>query len=196
MEPVHTESYKGYRIEIIQDHDPMSPDENMDTEMFIVYDHRSFTVSRKGFDPASIWETCFEPTGKKLVFKGYHVFKLFALIHTGTTLYLSKEEAARYDPTGFDISMKGFVMIKRQKGSYNRNQAFKYAEALVKEWNYFLSGDVYGYDIPEIKESCWGYYGEHTYALKEARKTIDYHIGQTRSSNGQSVFNSGAVTAP
>jgi hypothetical protein len=59
----------------------------------------------------------------------------------------------------------------------DQEKAEKAAAALVEEWNYWLSGEVYGivredYDNdkqPLREESCWGFYG-YKYAM-EARLT-------------------------
>jgi len=52
----------------------------------------------------------------------------------------------------------------------------------VREYDYFLTGQVYGYTIEptdrnkriECDDSCWGYYGKID--LSEAKSDIDYAI--------------------
>lgn len=49
----------------------------------------------------------------------------------------------------------------------------------VDLWSSWAWGDVYGYYIPELEDSCWGYYGndfEKSGLLEEARSVIDYEI--------------------
>lgn len=55
----------------------------------------------------------------------------------------------------------------------------KQLEYAVKLFGYWAWGDVYGYDIPEIEESCFGFYGddyEKSGLLDAARDSIDWHI--------------------
>ena len=47
--------YKGYKIKIRQDEDSESPNDWGDENLFLVYDHRQFTVKREGFNVESIY---------------------------------------------------------------------------------------------------------------------------------------------
>lgn len=49
----------------------------------------------------------------------------------------------------------------------------------IKLYGQWAFGDVYGYSIPTIDESCWGFYGsdyEKSGLMEEAKNAIDYHI--------------------
>lgn len=52
-------------------------------------------------------------------------------------------------------------------------------EQSVKLFGYWAFGDVYGYTIDELDDSCWGYYGdypEYGGAIQAAKSAIDWHI--------------------
>lgn len=157
----HTETYKGLTITITADEYPHSPDDWGNTDAFIVYDHRDFSVERKGFDPETIYKHL--ANGGKL-FDGYHVFPLYAYIHSDVALSLRRSS---YPFTcQWDTSLRGFVLVKRQKGwSYTRDKATKIAQALVTEWNDYLSGNVWSFKVTDKNgntlDSCAGYYGDY-----------------------------------
>jgi len=179
MEAIEEISYKGYEIAIVQDDYPQSPDDWGDDENFLVYDTRQFYVERKGFDPDDIFQTMQE--GKKL-FDGYFYFPVYAYIHSGVSLRLSRWFPGL--PQGhneFDVSFKGFALVKRQKGTYTREKSFKIAESIIEEWNDYLSGNIYGYEISkndDIIDSCYGFYGDYEKSgmIDEAKNVVDYKI--------------------
>lgn len=100
----------------------------------------------------------------------YEIFPLYAYIHSGVSLSLSK---TGYPFTcRFDTSMEGFIFVKKDvKWVHPLNEV---AQSLVDSWNNCLSGNVYGFvitkdnyckccknnSIDEI-DSCWGFYGNY-----------------------------------
>jgi hypothetical protein len=165
-------TYKGFDIEICYDQDA-EPD-TYSEDLFLVYDHRAFTVKRKDFDPADIFETW----QTKNIYNGYWIFPVYAYIHGGVSLSLGRSDQFS---CGWDTSFKGFVLVKRMKGwSYRRCHAEKAAESLLKKWNFYNSGQVYGYNIPGLNESCWGYIGDIQYCIDEAKITIDHELSHRK----------------
>jgi len=170
---IETISYRGYEIEVCYDTDCSSPDEWGDDGCFLVYDHRQFSVERKGFDPEDIIAHC--NGAKRMSYEGHWVFPLYAYIHSGVALSLGRNCYPFDCP--WDTSMSGFVLVKRTKGwSWGRDKAEKIAISLVEGWNQYLSGDVYGYNS-EIG-GCWGFYGKEGRGrmIGEAKGEIDYEI--------------------
>lgn len=168
----HSEEYKGRTIEIVYDEFAESPDYWGNEDYFIVYDHRDFTVERKGFDPETIFEHIAET--KRMFYEGYWVFPLYAYIHSGVSLSLGQ------GTDRWDTSYRGFVLVKRQKGwSYTRTRAEKIAQSIKDEWNEYLGGEVYGYDTGS--DSCWGFYGDEGMkeAISQAKGCIDHEIWTT-----------------
>lgn len=170
-------NYKGYTINIKQDDFCESPDNWGNEDTFIVYDHRQFTVKRDGFDPQELFED-YMCKGLNQ-FGDYWIFPLFAYIHSGVALSTSNTQ---YPFTcGFDTSLSGCVLVKKQEGwTETQTKAYEVAQSVVNTWNQYLSGEVYGYEVvnPEGEEihACWGYYGESEYIFDCAKAEIDCDI--------------------
>lgn len=164
--------HKGYEIELFYDSDADSPDVWGNEDNFIVYDHRDFTVKRDGFDPSDIFETMQK--GKKL-FEGFFFFPVYAYIHSGISLSLGRTGV---HSCPWDTSFKGFALIKKGKGSGTAEKAREIAQAIIDDWNDYLSGNIYGYRSEF--GSCWGYYGDEgrDQAIEEAKGEIDYEINK------------------
>lgn len=168
---IETIEYKGFEIEICYDTDPQSPDHWDNDDLFLVYDHRQFSVKRDGFNPYKIYEHYQET--KKLFYDGYYVFPLYAYIHSGVSLSLGRSGYPFTDR--WDVSSTGFILVKRMKGwTWKKKQALKAAESLVEEWNQYLSGEVYGFDWEHGR--CWGFYGDMEYCISQARDEVDGYI--------------------
>ena len=173
--------YKGFKIIIDNDNDFCdSPNDWDDNEVFLVYDHRDFEIKREGFNCDDIFEAMCE--GKKL-FDGYFYFPVYAYIHSGISLQLKRW--FNYVPQGhneFDVSFKGFCMVKKMKGSYTQEKAYNLADNLLDTWNDYLHGNVWNF-MTEDKEgntidTCCGFYGdpEKSGLMEEAKSSIDFEI--------------------
>jgi hypothetical protein len=185
---VREEIYKGYKIAVEYDEDAQSPDDWGNDDAFIVYDHRDFSIERKGFDCQDIFDVMHYE--KKKTYKGYWYFPVYDYIHSGVSLSLGRNSYPFNDR--WDVSFKGFCLIKREKGYWKEEQAYKLAESLINEWNEYLSGEVYGFNIWELDEdgeeldsidSCWGYYGDEgmKQLIAECKDTIDYHLKESKN---------------
>ena len=177
-EAIEIINYRGHDIEVFLDEDAPSPDEWGDDDAFIVYDHRDFCVKRDGFDPRDIYESMQNKYKQRKLYDGYWVFTLYAYIHSGVALSLGRNTYPFTD--GWDVSTTGFVLVRRDKGTWSENKAYKVAQSIVDEWNMFLSGDVYGYN--SNAGSCWGFYGNEgkKQMIAEAKSEIDSHIHKLR----------------
>lgn len=190
-------NYKGYKIKIRQDEYYESPNDWGDENLFLVYDHKQFTVKRKGFEPQDIYESglAYE--------KNYWILPVEAYIHSGVSLSLfSGTKLCRWDS-----SVSGYILASKKEFK-NLETAKTAAEGLIKTWNQYLSGDIWGYIIEksntvysiskekfdrllfendlstlesefdiedewEEVDSCWGFYGQDA-AIDEAKLVIDY----------------------
>lgn len=187
-----TVDYKEHKIKIYYDVDPESPNNWGNDDVFLVYDHRQFNVERKGFAPREIFERIIET--KKMNYEGYHVFTVYAYIHSGVSLSLGNSGYPFNDR--WDVSTTGFILVKKQKGwSWKREVAQKIAESELKTWNEYLSGDVYGFVVEDGEgnetDSCWGFYGSEgrKAAITEAKSVIDYNVKEKTKSHLQKVKN-------
>lgn len=141
-----------YELRVVQDEYPTSPSEWRDDDLFLVADHRGFAVAA--------------PKGVDLDDENFQVYPLRAYIHSGIALSLGAEGYPFND--GWDSAWIGKVYVRKDAVGDVKEAA----EALVDEWNQYLSGDVWGYKIVLIQtcdlghehelpvESCWGYYSE------------------------------------
>lgn len=182
MDAVETKKIGKYLIKIEQDEQPQSPDDWGNDDAFVVYDHRQFSVERKGFVPREI----FDETNEKgeMMYDGHFVFVLYAYIHSGVALSVGGHN---FPDARWDVSTTGFVLIKKNEHITTEEEALKLAESIVSEWNDYLSGNVYGYQIydntdveddeeGEFVDSCWGFYGDHENCMTEAIGIVEAMI--------------------
>lgn len=186
--------YRGYEINTFYDDLLMDEPNDWIDDGYLIYDHRDLKIAPSHKKPSfandifTIWLS-----GKEEVVEideeDCYVFPVYAYIHSGVALYLSKRTAMNYDPTGFDVSMKGFVVIKKSDNLSNQHDAYERAHALIKSYNIYLSGEVYGYT--SNISSCWGFYGEEGYneMITEAKKEIDYEIDKRRKEHYNKLKN-------
>lgn len=181
-------NYKGYSIRIEQDQNTDCPDDWSNEDNFIVYDHRDFTIKRKGFDPEDIFEEM--KNGIEMYesnYYGHHkyfYFPVFAYIHSGVSLSLERYDfLCPGEHLRYDVSFKGFALIQKNEHVKDSEEAYKIAQSLLNEWNDYLSGNVYGFITEDSNgngiDSCWGFYGdpETSGLIDEAKSSIDYEIG-------------------
>jgi len=197
METYKTITYKNHTIKIIQDEICESPNEWGNTDLFLVHDHRDFTVKREGFEGQKLYnyyellsminspkttkedkESFLEEINDNYSkFDNYFIFPVFAYIHSGIALSLGNNSYPF--SCSFDTSFAGFIVADKKQldFDYNRknNDKFKdlsdqeiayiFAEGLIEEWNDFLSGNVYGFqifdnnDLDNEIDACYGFYG-------------------------------------
>ena len=184
-QPIHTEEYKDYKIKIFHDTSEDNPDDWGNDDVFLVFDHRQFHVERKGFKPQDIYdylalkdeisklerlkslkdldfnENDLEDLQDELAGyfdydSEYHIFSLFAYIHSGISLSLGNTSYPFN--CRWDTSNTGFVLVKKELTVYDEKTQVKdividelkveeNAQGLVDTWNDYLSGNVYGYVI-------------------------------------------------
>ena len=153
------EEYKlksGNTLRVIHDSNAESPDTWENKDVFLVYDHREFTIKREGFEPRALYDYLqFCSENKKLgeelfsKFGKYYIFPVAAYIHGDITLKLTDSFAVE----GFDTSVTGFVLVEKKRESRTgvfyatEEQAKKWAEGLIETWNVYLSGEIYGFRV-------------------------------------------------
>lgn len=144
------------KIRIEQDEDARSPSEDADNDIFLVANHSQFYVPEPG-------EKRVPDYADELIDryrKTHWVFPIEAYIHSGVVLAFSRE--GNFPDRRWDVSQLGFIFVAKKVWRLSKS-ARKAAEALIEEWNQYLSGDVWGYiiedDDGEELHSCWGFYG-------------------------------------
>lgn len=143
----------GNILRVEQDSDPESPDNWGNEDMFLVYEHRDFTIRRKGFEPRDIFEyleDCHEQVDNNK-YDDYYIFLVYAYIHSGVSLSLGNDKYPFNDR--FDVSTTGYILIKKNpKGDafdiiVTEKEAKELAEGLIETWNQYLSGNIWGFKI-------------------------------------------------
>lgn len=142
----------------------MSPAEQGDDGLFLIAGHRDFYVppspKQRNFD---IQDEINQRS------KTHWIFPLEAYIHSGVVLALSGE--GNFPDRQWDVSQLGVVFAAKSEWRLSR-KAREAALSLVKEWNQYLSGDVWGYVVEDENgthlDSCWGFYG-HAYAMEQGK---------------------------
>ena len=142
-----------YRLNVIPDTDPQPPtDYGDDKAAFVHGRHRDFHVGPE-MDKA----------------EGMHQYPLYAYIHSGVHLSLG-------DPQDmWDSGQVGYVCITKDESDIPKPE--EYAQGMVKEWNQYLSGDCWGFEIEHVEtgdivDSCWGFFGED-YCREEGTQMLE-----------------------
>ena len=150
--------YKGYKIRIREDENADSPDDWGNDGLFLVYDHRQFSVKRKGFNVESIYHWMYakevvefgddvdgnyqEEVDGYSELNNYFIFKVEAYIHSGVSLSLFTGTRQ----CNWDSSLSGYILASKSEFD-NLKTATNAAERLIETWNQYLSGDVWGFII-------------------------------------------------
>jgi len=181
MESVHAEERHGLKIKIFQDDSAESPDSWGDDALFLVHYHRDFEVCRDKVVARDTIAALYRGEKSEAVRelkKKYHVFSVATLIHSGVWLRLGSG-GFQEDSGGWDTSHVGAALVSKKEFK-SRGKAGKAAESLIKEWNDYLSGNVYGYTVKDAEsnnlDSCWGFFGDYNApggALSEAQSLAD-----------------------
>lgn len=107
---------------------------------------------------------------------------LYLYDHSGITMSTGRSYPFN-DP--WDSGQVGYIYLTRETilkewgwkavTKKRLEKLYKYMEAEVKEYDQYLTGDVWGYVIKEDGEeveSCWGFYG-YDYCEQEAKSIIE-----------------------
>lgn len=182
---------KKYRIKIIQDNDPISPRENDNLGKMVCFHGRYDLGDKHDYDHRdySGWEEQREAISKNE--DVCVILPLYLYDHSGITISTSPFSCR------WDSGQVGWILVSKKKvreeygvKRINKKLVEKVTgilEAEVKEYDQYLTGDVYGYEIYELKtcseghehaefvDSCWGYYGEE-YCMTEAMGVVQHYI--------------------
>jgi len=200
MNPMHTEEYKGYTIQLYPDpspEDPRSFESNLGRMVCFHGRHNlgdKHTLNREDF---SGWKALEAHLRKEL--GAVVVRPLFLYDHSGLRMKIGGFQGLL--PQGhaeFDSGQVGFIYAtpdsirkwydlggRCKLSAVDLKKAAESLEVEVKVYDRFLSGDVYGYTVTTPKkckacgheedkehDSCWGFYGTEE-TLKAATQAVD-----------------------
>jgi hypothetical protein len=139
-----------------------------------------------------------EVTEVKLSEEVYHM-PLYLYDHSGITMSTSNALFSSIDSAGWDWGCVGFIYVTKAKimESYGlldndedeiKAKALELMQSEVKEYDQYLTGDVYGFTLEkgkrcseddvhwEVEESCWGFYGsDHEASGLKDNLPSEYH---------------------
>ena len=183
--------YRGYTIEVYQDENPENPITEWDGNVEFCCWHRRYDLgnSKRFGKRHGGPEDCQEYAKKT----NSILLPLYMYEHSGIALSLGREYPFN---CRWDSGQLGYILIDRQwmreffgKKYFTekmRKRMLLAAEDNVKLYNQYLSGDVYGYNVEETGDSCWGFYGydhEKSGLLGYAKSGIDYDIEQIKKNH-------------
>lgn len=187
MEPLNTLTYKKHTICVYPDTHSESP-RTWDNITEFHCSHRRYSLGDKGFNYSSGQE-CIEAV-QEAQKQGDIVLPLYLYDHSCITISLSPFSCP------WDSGQVGFVIVRREKMMQEfggrkftkalKDRAFRIAKAEVKEYDQYLRGEVYGYQIDDNGNSCWGFYKMED-CLEEARNTVDWLVKQDIKRHGEQV---------
>jgi len=159
-----TTQYQGYTVKIQHDDSPMHPRHDCDNaDTMLCREHRRYNLGDEQADDETIQEKI-----KELERTGGIFLPLYLYEHSGITMNTKPFSCP------WDSSMAGIIFmdretilkefgIKRVTKSV-REKAIACMQASVKVYDYFITGNAWGYSIEdehgEDIDSCWGFLGD------------------------------------
>jgi len=190
MHCIDSIEYKGHTINIFPDDDTPDPRKEFDNLGAMVCFHRRYNLGdqHEFRDPDEFAEFLKEEKPICL--------PLYLFDHSGITISTESERFRVCDPQGWDWGMLGYIYATkedvRQEYGVKRvtrkilEKVTKLLQSEVEEYDHYLTGNVYGYEITKMDEdakpqvagvieSCWGFFGHsEDYMISEAKSVIDH----------------------
>ena len=189
MKPAKIVDYKGYGIKIYQDETPIDPRSNDNLGTMVCWhkrhelgDKHNYEANHELLTDLAKIETLNAYVGDimKEVEKHCVLINLFLYDHSGITMSTSPFSCK------WDSGQVGYIYVTREKlkaeqlADKSDEEIKEILKAEVEEYDQFLTGEVYGYEITDAAgldiDSCWGYFGgnfEENGLLPQCRATID-----------------------
>jgi hypothetical protein len=166
--------YKGHTINISQDTDPMNPRTEWDNLGTMACFHSRYSLGDTDHGLS------IEDAKRIDASDDYVSLPLYLYDHSGITM----------NTTGFscpwDSGKVGIIFVSKKKirEEYSVKRVSRklkqkiegYLIGEVKTYDDFLTGNVYGYEIDEDGDSCWGFFGdnhEESGLMEYAKNSID-----------------------
>lgn len=184
MEEFETVKYKGFKIRIYQDFDPINPREDDGNLTVIACWHRRINLGDRQIASQNDADDLVEELGDCLTIKPLYIYD-----HGDITISLHPFG----DP--WDSGQVGFVFVPRKQvcevmgwkivTKKRREWLMKQVELEIKVYDQYLRGECYGYEVEddndESIDSCGGFLGsdhEKSGLLDMARGAVDHVLRQ------------------
>jgi len=208
MQAYETIEYRGFNINVYYDEDARDPRQEFDHLGKMVCFHKRYNLGDK-HDYRNIDEALFYilyflgawtetmdmdyQDNQDFIKKYWPKFEKLAIVlplylydHSGITM------STRPFSCPWDSGQVGFIYLSRAdaRKEYGRltkknlQKIITYMTGEVREYDYFLTGQIYGFTIEptdqnkgiDCDDSCWGFCGETDYMISEAKSSINYAI--------------------
>ena len=180
-EDVQRFEVKGLTVRIILDTEPQNPRKEFEHAAHMVCFHRRYDLGDK--HSMSVEEA--KEFVERIKKQGAAVLSLYLYDHSGITMSTSAFSCP------WDSGQVGFIYMERKDILNNWGgksvtkkmfmQAIELMEGEVKEYDQYLTGDVYGFIVEdedgEYLASCWGFYGLE-YAKEAATESANNEADQ------------------
>ena len=170
----HTETYKGYKIEIKADDDPLNPYTDWDHfGTFYHWHRRGFAFGEDYSRNLAGIRDLYNET----LAEGGVAVPVWLYEHSGQTI-----RAGTHNPFAcpWDSGQVGFwIATKKEIEAEFGGDIGKAIEAIkgeVSTMDDYLTGNCWGYEITkgdDFIDSCWGFIGDDKYCLDEAKSVVD-----------------------
>jgi hypothetical protein len=177
------EEYKGYRIEVRQEEYPIDPRKEFDHLGTIISLHSRYCLGEKHSFASSA-----EILSHLQEISAYWL-PVYLYDHSGITIS-TKPYTCPWDSGQIGVIYVSWEKAKAEFGPCPKRKALKCLESEIREYDDYLTGNVYGYCIIDNEgneiDSCWGYYGnpEESGLLQAAKESIDYIIENQLKNEG------------
>lgn len=186
--PIETIEYKGFKIDIFHDDNPMNPREwdNLGT---MLCKHERYDLGDKESKAMSAEDIRVYVARKDVISLALYLYN-----HSGLYIWCSSDGSNPFTgrlPQGhaeFDSGLVGWITLIHEKArkEYSvkritktfRTRMEKYLVNEVETYVQYLRGDVYRYSINGVDSCCefYGTYWKQNGLLESAENAIDYHI--------------------
>lgn len=191
MQLIDLIEYKGYLINIFPDEDSADPRKAFDHLGTMVCFHRRYDLGDRHEFRSPEEFMRFLKDEKPIC------LPLYLFDHSGITISTENGRFRACDPERWDWGLLGFIYVTRESlwKEYNVSRVgrkvfervTKLLKAEVEEYDHYLTGNVYGYEITkgaeeqgkEVINACWGFFGNpDDYMIPEAKAVIDQITGE------------------
>lgn len=173
---IEKEEYKGYRVELHSDFDPLNPREDYDNFGTMVFFHRRYDLGDK--HSHSIEDL------QEIVKSGdYFTLPVYMYDHSGITISTGRFSCP------WDSGQLGHIIVSKDKareefpnleGAELEEKVYNLLQGEVETYDHYLTGSVYGFVVKDMTgeevESCWGFLGDSDYCVQEAKSIVDYLV--------------------
>ena len=136
---------------IERDTDADNPREQYDHLCTMVCFHRRYNIGDK-HRYSGIDELLEELEGGDYLYRPIYMFD-----HSGVTIRTTPFSCP------WDSGLLGYIFVKKGEEGLTDEQLTSCLESEVKEYDDYLTGEVYGYTVTDeygdVVDSCWGFYG-------------------------------------